>query len=809
MPPVLVDRGHRFEAWTNPNATTFKRKFDLSKWVGYTIAHKYGAISDGKIDLPADFPKLPQLFAVDKTDHANDVASVIRVLNGTAPITHYVLKRLDARWSSAGDMLEGQLEGFDYFLDRALVPNFDAPAKPTVEPDWHYGMPTILLNSGLEESGLTSAAFQLEINATAGTFTILITGISASPTSAINWNTDSGSLAIAIEALDPGNVDVVVSGAGTPSNPFIVEFLLPAETDIGTVSTDSGGLTGLASVFILRVGGASLPDPWSRSFHPTVGIYHGTYFDFETSTAQAHTGTSSLYVNGDLGDWPASYPGAQQLVNVTGGRTYRASVWVYPEFTAPYRFIIRTFDETEIVKVEGTLTAGSWQQLVIPPFVMPSYVTRVIFRIACISNSHGVQEFYVDDALLAPGFDEDTYGKIMGDLLDAVQAAGYLTWVTRTWSDTLDSAGNAWDRDVQWSIRHRQSMLQLVEYADRWNYESTGIYWSVANDRFEWGLFNPNAGMSDFQGTGFAVIGKAISQTGTIAKAVPDATTFYAEGDAGHWGEAQDADLITAYGPLQKSYFNNQSLDSDGQTELATRMVADAAKRTEGLVTRISAGPIRPWVDFVPGDRNIMVNLAPKRAREYMRCVAIVATKRRDDAAPVYEAHWDAVVFQGEAAHLETTRRLVRAFQAQRPPQSVFDGRPADALAVGTGTFSIFSLPGQAFVEVGRLRIQWPFQVAILGVSLACNVAPTGASIIVDVNRNGIQGADPPTTIFTAPAVRPSIAAGAKGGLETIPSISLLGPYEQLTVDVDQVGSTLPGGDLTIMVRWNWVVPQI
>lgn len=807
MPPVLVDRGHRFEAWTNPNATTFKRKFDLSKWVGYTIAHKYGAISDGKFDLPADFPKLPQLFDVDKTDHANDVSSVIRVLNGTTPITHYVLKRMDARWSSSGDLLEGQLEGFDYFLDRALVPNFDAPAEPTVEPDWHYGMPTILLNSGLEESGLTSAKFGLEINATAGTFTLTFSNLGT--TSAINWDVNEGNLAIAIEAIDPGNIDVLVDGAGTSSNPFVIEFLLPAETDVGTYSSDSSGLTGLASPIVYQVGGASRPDPWSESFHPTVGIYHGTYFFFQTSTVQAHSGTSSLYVDADLGDWPSSYPGAQQLVNVTGGRTYRASVWVFPVFAARYRFILRTFDETEIARVEADLTAGSWQQLVIPPFVMPSYVTRVIFRIACIANTHGVQEFFVDDALLAPGFDEDTYGKIMGDLLDAVQAAGYLTWVTKTWSDTLDSAGNAWDRDVQWSVRHRQSMLQLVEYADRWNYESTGIYWSVPNDRFEWGLFNPNAGMTDHQGTGFAVIGKAISQTGTIAKAVPDATTFYAEGDVGHWGEAQDASLITAYGPLQKSYFNNQSLDSAGQTELATRMVAEAAKRTEGLVTRISAGPIRPWLDFVPGDRNIMVNLAPKRAREYMRCMAIVATKGRTDTAPVYEAHWDAVVFQGEAAHLETTRRLVRAFQAQRPPQSVFDGRPADALAVGTGTFHAFSLPGQAFVEVGRLRMHWPFQVAILGVSLACNVAPTGASIIVDVNRNGILGVGPMQTIYTAPAVRPSIAAGANGGQETVPSVALFAPYEQLTVDIDQVGSTLPGGDVTVMVRWNWVVPQL
>lgn len=807
MPPVLADRGFRFEAWTNPNATTFKRKFDLSRWIdGWTLAHKYLAISDGRILLPADFPKRAQLMHVDKDDHANDVASIIRQLSGTTPINHFVLKRLDGKWASTGDMLTGALEGMDYFLDRALVPNFDAPATPTIDPDWHYGLPSLLQNAGLEESGLTSAKFQLEVNATAGAFTLDWSSLGT--TAAIDWDTDLGNLAIAIEAIDPGNIDVAVSGLGTAANPFVIEFLVPGQTDVGTFSADSSGLTGLASPFTVQVGGASLPYPWTRSYHPTAGIYHGTYFDFETSTAQAHSGTHSLYVNGDLGDWPTSYPGAQQFITVTGGRHYdRVSVWVYPEFSARYRFIIRTEDETEIGKVEADLTAGSWQQLVISGGITaPSHVDKVIFRVACIANVHGVQEFYVDDAMFAPGFDEATFGKMMGDLLAAVQAIGYLTWVTKTWTDTHDSAGNLWDAARKWSIRHRQSLLQVVEYADRWNYESSGLYWDQGQTRFEWGLFNPGAGGTNHQGTGLAVIGKQLAESGTISTQIPDAATYYAEGDAGYWGEHTDADLEAAWGPLQKAYFNNQSLDEAGQADLAERLVEEAKQRTEGLVTRLSASPVKPWLHFQPGSRNVMVNLAPKRARQYMRCMAIVATKNRDQAAPVYDVHWDAVVLVGEAAHLETTRRLVRALQVQPPIRTFLDGRPAQAL-VGSGTYQVFSLPGQAFVEVGRLRLQWPYPVAILGVSLAAGVAPTGASLICDANRNGISGVGPTQTIYTDPGQRPLIAAGAKGGLEAIPSLPLFDAYEQFTIDLDQVGSTIPGGDVTVMVRWAWRVP--
>lgn len=794
MPADLVDPGLRFEAWTLPNnGGTFKRKFDLSRWVHYTIAEKYGSISDGKLDLPNDFAKLDSLFKVDKANHANDVGSIVRVLRGTVPVSHFVLKGLDDKWSSEGQTLTGLLEGMDYFLDRALVPNYDYPTAPTVEPDWHYGLPSILYNTDLEDAGLTNILIHvwLESTVSAGTWTMTF---DAQTTSSLAWNIDAPALQTAIEALS-NIVDISITGAGTESNPWVIEVIDPAGTDFN-VSTNPAGLTGgVSQILSMVAGGAGVVDPWTRAFNPLTGLYHGTYTNFDISTVQAHTGTFSLYVKGALGTWPESYPGAQQVVSVTGGRTYRASVWVYPKFARKYRFVIRTTDETFIGMVEADLTANSWQQMSMS-VTIPTHIRSIIFRLSCISNTDG-HEFYLDTALLAPGADAATFGKIMGQLLTACQAEGLLTWVTKTWTDTHDSAGVAWDRNLVWSVKHRQSLLQLVEYADRWNYESDGIHWDITDSRFEWGLYNPYGGGADKQNTGFGVVGKVISQTGTMSKRIPDASHYYAEGDLGYWGEFEDATLAGAWGTLQKSYFNAQGLDTAAMVEQATRLVENAADRTDGLITRLQAAPVTPWTDFKPGDRNIMVNLMPKRAREYLRCMAIVASKGPGDSAPAYDVHWGSQVYLEEAAHLETTRRLVRAFSAQRPATSVFDGRPVVGLTTG-GTITTFSLPGQAFVESGRLRQYFSARTAIVGVRAAAHVAPTGAAIIVDLHKSG-------TTIFADPAQRPTIAATTNVSPESVPTDLIVEPGEYITVDIDQVGSTLPGGDVTVMVRWKEV----
>ena len=102
-------------------------------------------------------------------------------------------------------------------------------------------------------------------------------------------------------------------------------------------------------------------------------------------------------------------------------------------------------------------------------------------------------------------------------------------------------------------------------------------------------------------------------------------------------------------------------------------------------------------------------------------------------------------------------------------------------IAAGAGTFSFYNDSG--------------VPLTIRSVRATVNTAPTGASIIVDVNLSG-------TTIFTTQANRPTIAAAAKtSGKVTSMNVTTVPDGGYLTVDIDQIGSTLAGADLVVQVE--------
>lgn len=110
------------------------------------------------------------------------------------------------------------------------------------------------------------------------------------------------------------------------------------------------------------------------------------------------------------------------------------------------------------------------------------------------------------------------------------------------------------------------------------------------------------------------------------------------------------------------------------------------------------------------------------------------------------------------------------------PLQFSFSG----TLSTGTGSFRVYNDSGATLL--------------ITAVRISVGVVPTGSSIICDINKDG-------TTIFTTQANRPAIAASANtSGKVTNMDVTDLADGSYVTVDVDQVGSTIPGGNLTAQV---------
>ena len=68
--------------------------------------------------------------------------------------------------------------------------------------------------------------------------------------------------------------------------------------------------------------------------------------------------------------------------------------------------------------------------------------------------------------------------------------------------------------------------------------------------------------------------------------------------------------------------------------------------------------------------------------------------------------------------------------------------------------------------------------------------------MIVDVNKNGV-------TIFSNQANRPTIAAATTTDDANAIDLPNVAAGQYLTVDIDQVGSTTPGSDLSVTIIYS------
>jgi hypothetical protein len=105
-----------------------------------------------------------------------------------------------------------------------------------------------------------------------------------------------------------------------------------------------------------------------------------------------------------------------------------------------------------------------------------------------------------------------------------------------------------------------------------------------------------------------------------------------------------------------------------------------------------------------------------------------------------------------------------------------------------------FAVTGTVAVGTGKSRIYLEGDYVVETVRAAANTAPTGAALVVDLNKNG-------TTIYTDQSGRPAIASGTNSATGNNPAVTTLAAGDYLTVDVDQIGSTAAGADLTVTVR--------
>jgi hypothetical protein len=111
-------------------------------------------------------------------------------------------------------------------------------------------------------------------------------------------------------------------------------------------------------------------------------------------------------------------------------------------------------------------------------------------------------------------------------------------------------------------------------------------------------------------------------------------------------------------------------------------------------------------------------------------------------------------------------------------------------IGAGGGSVKPIELTIDGSCVVGSKQIAFKIDAArtISAVYLKAETAPTGADLIIDINKNG-------TTIFSTQANRPKITAGGTSSTSAAPDITTFAQHDILSIDIDQVGSTISGGN--------------
>lgn len=118
------------------------------------------------------------------------------------------------------------------------------------------------------------------------------------------------------------------------------------------------------------------------------------------------------------------------------------------------------------------------------------------------------------------------------------------------------------------------------------------------------------------------------------------------------------------------------------------------------------------------------------------------------------------------------------------------DGADVQLGKESTSTTLMWYLDGNQFVDTSQgPTVTLPFDMTVTGIDIKAGTAPTGSSLIIDINEGG-------TTIF---ATRAEIDASStvEDDNEVFSDTSLASGAE-IILDVDQVGSTFEGSDLTV-----------
>jgi hypothetical protein len=642
----------RFEVWTRPQTGTFERKFPLKGIEGYSI--EQGIFGRGSITLPSNHSRINEILYTDPADHANDVGSMIRAYIGTTWIQDFYAARMSTVYGETGkrsSTIGGGGPGFA--LEGTITFPYDFPELPSIEPDWTWGYGKNLVKNGdFETDPYGAPNMDAEEGTTLGWYTTgdYVTNVglperfeavnNAGTAHGGSWHfeieadpyegaikaipivdeqdyvvsvwcemTAGGDYRVSVDGVSEATVGTMfnnscyvdVVGTGSYQDVGLAFTAAGNEARLHITSMDTGGVVRFDDVTMSGRGRGL--DPWTT---------RGEVTTFTTSAILSHSGTFSMAWFPDSGIAGNDIP--YQPINVVTGQTLTAKAWFYHTEAGAIdmRLTIRlpgvNPNTTNVASVQKSVPPTTWTEIVASGITT---VPTVELELRYDGTGAPVSNLHTDDIVLYEGRPAATLGTIAGELLDDAATnhaptRTALDWVSKTFSDTLDSGAVAWDQELNITAPMGQNYRRFTESSvDRFGYE-TRMKPNVSDESIiEWDIFNPVGMGTDYStGDGNAVTNSGLVSFGPMIRTEPRATYGMVGGKDQYYGEALDITMQGVWGD-KEAYEGSDEMSVGILQTVAAGLVS--GNETLSFTAKFQNPALVPGVNYQLGDTVMVV----------------------------------------------------------------------------------------------------------------------------------------------------------------------------------------------------------
>lgn len=444
------------------------------------------------------------------------------------------------------------------------------------------------------------------------TFTITVDGDTTGP---IDYDTSVVNLESELQGLSTVT-DVLVTGEGTYDDPWEITFYVPQQLTSGVTVDDTGLGDGEDRLEQIATGDPE-PSPWTQSQLADARqdpFLHGTYGEpgVAISDTQVRTGNYSFVVDGQ-----SQFAGLQQIIEVTPGGTYQASLWVYtPNDFDPFRLVIRDQYENLLAASKPfggiTVPANTWTEVTIDDVNIPEGVNTIIFRFAYVGTGNPAT-FYVDDARFDEGMPPATVGQIMRELIEDAQTdhapdRELLTMIDiSSFTDDVDSSGASWVEDLSLTINHGAPYSDILATFTQLGYKWKLVPTGPATGVWSLEIYNPTSDVGvDYSGDDeiAIVLGDSGITAAPIDQATPKGNRVIYQGEQGFTYRTEDTDSIGAIG-TKEVFVANEDLGPDATVSAADQHLVDLLEDGYSVSVQYTdpdLALVQPLIDYDAGD---------------------------------------------------------------------------------------------------------------------------------------------------------------------------------------------------------------